>query len=180
MNLAEAFAALRLEDAQLATRVEGFLYRLACTNGAVHRECLGPRRSPRTRRLPAAHPEAKSRQRGQIRRLAADALKTVNERLQGLQRLATERVDFEHFAVNWLRRTRLSTRRLIPMLRQAFAEEGGEGTAYDVLNAFTRIATHHTELSPNIRDVLARMGGMLALGHSRFCQECWSLIAASN
>ena len=59
--------------------------------------------------------------------------------------------------------------------RKQFAEEGGEGTAYDVMNAFTRVATHATELSPRMRDTLARMGGMLAFGHSRLCPRCWSL-----
>lgn len=163
-----------------ATRVEGHLHRLACLNGAVHRECLGPRRLPRTRRLNAHHPRARHQQREQIRRLTADAFAKVNGRLADLSRLTTERVDLEHLAPNWLRRSRLSPDRLMPMLRQAYADEGGDGTAYAIMNALTRVATHQTELSPNIRNTLARMGGLLAFGHSRLCQKCWSLIAASN
>ena len=163
-----------------ATRIEGYLHRLACTNGAVHRECVGPREVPRTRRLPTSHPRAREQQREQIRRLVADALGTLNRRFAGLERLTTERMDVEHFATHWLRRSRLSPHRLMPLLRQAHAEEGGEETAYGALNAFTRVATHQTELSPNIRDVLAHLGGLLAVGHSRLCPRCWSLIAASN
>jgi hypothetical protein len=163
-----------------ATRVEGYLHRLACTNGAIHRECMGARRTPRTRRLPATNPRARQQQREQVRTLVADALAKVSGRLRGLERLTTERVDFEHLGENWLRRSRLSPQRLMPLLRRAYAEEGAEGTAYDALNAFTRVATHDHELSPSIREILARLGGMLALGHSRLCPRCWSLVAASN
>ena len=163
-----------------ATRVEGHLHRLKCLNGAVHRECVGPRRLPRTRRLNANHPKARAQQREQIRRLSADAFEKLNRRLDDLSRLTTEPADLEHLAPNWLRRSRLSPSRLMPMLRQAYAEEGGDGTAYAIMNAFTRVATHQTDLSPNIRNILARMGGLLAFGHSRLCSKCWSLIAASN
>ena len=163
-----------------ATRVEGHLHRLVCTNGAIHRECVGPRRIPRTRRLNANHPKARHQQREQIRRLSADAFEKLNRRLDDLCRLTTERADLEHLGPNWLRRSRLSPDRLMPFLRQAHAEEGGEETAYGIMNAFTRVATHNTELSPSIRDVLARMGGLLAFGHSRLCPKCWSLIAAAN
>jgi hypothetical protein len=165
---------------EFATRVEGHLHRLVCRNGAIHRECLGPRRTPRTRRLSANHPRARHQQREQIRRLAMDALARLNERLDGLRRLTAERADLEHLGPNWLRRSRLSPDRLMPFLRQAHVEEGGEETAYGIMNAFTRVATHNTELSPNVRNVLARMGGLLAFGHSRLCPKCWSLIAAGN
>lgn len=163
-----------------ATRVEGYLYRLACTNGAIHRECVGARRAPRTRRLTVDHPHARLQQREQVKRLSADALGALSSRLQALERLTTERVDLPHLAANWLRRARLSPDRLLPHLQRAYAEEGGEGTAYDVMNAFTRVATHATELSPRTRETLARLGGMLAFGHSRLCNRCWSVIAAGN
>ena len=32
----------------------------------------------------------------------------------------------------------------------------------------------------DIRNILARMGGLLGFGHSRLCPRCWSLLAASN
>jgi hypothetical protein len=156
------------------------MHRLRCTNGAIHRECVGARQNHRTRRRPSRDFTAKAQQRDQIRRLAADGLERVRRRLESLNRLTAERADFEHLTTNWLHRSRLSADRLMPLLRQAHTEEGGEETAYGIMNAFTRVATHHTELSPNIREVLARMGGMLALGHSRICSRCWSLIAASN
>ena len=165
---------------EFATRVEGYLHRLRCLNGAISRECVGPRHVHRTRRLSANHPKARHQQQDQIRRLAMDALARLNERLDGLSRLTTERADLEHLGPNWLRRSRLSPDRLMPFLRQAHAEEGGEETAYGIMNAFTRVATHSTELSSNTRDVLARMAGLLAFGHSRLCPKCWSLVAASN
>ena len=94
--------------------------------------------------------------------------------------MTSERVEFDHFATHWLRRSRLSPQRLLPLLRQAHEVEGGEDSAYGVLNAFTRVATHQADLSLNIRHVLARLGGLLAFGHSRMCPRCWSLIASSN
>jgi hypothetical protein len=165
---------------EFATKIEGYLHRLVCTNGAVHRECSAPREVPRTRRLPASHPQAKDQQKEQVRRLVFNAIATLDRRFDGLEKLTSERVDFEDFATHWLRRSRLSHQRLMPLLRRAHDEEGGEGTAYGVLNAFTRVATHQAELSPNVRDVLARLGGMLAFGHSRLCPRCWSIIASGD
>lgn len=163
-----------------ATQVEGYFYRVICTNGAIHRECLGARRIPRTRRLPASDPRARGQQREQVKRLTAGALNMLSTRFQGLERLTTERADFVPLADNWLRRSRLSPDRLMPLLTRAYGEEGGGGTVYEVMNAFTRVGTHATELSPRMRDTLARLGGLLAFGHSRLCPRCWSLIAASN
>lgn len=163
-----------------ATRVDGHLHRLFCLNGATISECVKPRRVHRTRRLSVNHPGARQQQRDQIQRLAKDALDRLNARMDGLSRLTTEAADLEHLAPNWLRRSRLSPDRLMPLLRQAHADEGSENTAYGIMNAFTRVATHNSSLAPNIRNALARMGGLLAFGHSRLCPKCWSLIAASN
>ena len=52
-----------------ATSIHSFALRLVCTNGLVHRECIGPRRTARTRRLPASSNQAKDRQLEQIHRL---------------------------------------------------------------------------------------------------------------
>ena len=136
---------------EFATKVEGHLYRLVCLNGAISRECVKPRQVHRTRRLSANHPRARHQQREQIRRLTEETFKRLNNRLDGLSRLTTERADLDHLASNWLRRSRLSPDRLMPLLREAHAEEGGEQTAYGIMNAFTRVATHQKDLSPNIR-----------------------------
>src|SRR5207247_2450977 len=53
-----------------ATRIESYLLRLVCLNGMTRREC-GSRRGPRTRKLSFDHPNAKTLQLEQIRRLAA-------------------------------------------------------------------------------------------------------------
>jgi hypothetical protein len=165
---------------EFATRVEGYVLRLRCLNGAVSRECVKPRHVHRSRRLSASRPGARDQQRKQISALAKDAMDRLNQRMVGLRRLTTERADLEHLGPNWLRRLRLSSDRLMPLLRQAHAIEGSENTAYGILNAITRVATHNTELPPNIRSTLARMGGLLAFGHSRLCSKCWSLVAESN
>jgi hypothetical protein len=165
---------------EYATSVEGYVLRLRCANGATVRECVGARKNHRTRRLPAAHPGAGEQQRAQIRRLSADALEMINHRFDGVRRMIDEPADLAHLANNWLRRSRLSYDRLMPLLQAAHAEEGGENTTYGIMNAFTRVATHNRDLSPNIRNALARMAGLLAFGHSRICSKCWSLIAATN
>jgi hypothetical protein len=169
---------------EFATKVEGYLFRMLCQNGAVYRECLNGQQKRggghRTRRLSVHHPGARQQQRDQVRRLAKEVFGTLNGRVSNLNRLTTERADLDEMARNWLTRSRLSSARLLPLLRQAHALEGGEPTAYAVMNAFTRVATHQKDLPPNVRNILARMGGLLAFGHSRLCTQCWSLIAANN
>jgi hypothetical protein len=162
------------------THVEGFVYRLKCLNGAMHRECLRPREGRRTRRLPVEHRDARHQQREQIRLLTGHVFETLTGRMMNLNRLANQPADLDHFAATWLRRSRLSPDRLLPRLRQALEQEGGEQTAYGVMNAFTRVATHHTDLPANVRTALARMGGLLGFGHSEICSKCWSLIANNN
>lgn len=163
-----------------ATLVEGYVLRLVCRNGMTHRECLGPRRTPRARRLPATHPRARALQLEQVRRLAADAFGRLPERVGGLGRLREERVDFDRLTEGWLRRARLSPDRLVPVLRRAWEEEGAEPTAYGAMNAFTRVATHEVGLPARTRDVLTRLGGLLAFRHEHLCPRCWSLINAGG
>jgi hypothetical protein len=163
-----------------ATLVEGFVLRLVCQNGMTHRECLGPRRTPRTRRLPASQTGARTRQLDQIRRLSAEAFERLGERLGQLGQLTREPADFGRLTESWLRRARLSPDRLVPILREAWETEGSEATTYGVMNAFTRVASHGGGLPERTRDMLGRLGGLLAFRHEHLCPRCWSLIHSGD
>jgi hypothetical protein len=167
-----------------ATKLVGYAHRLVCANGMTHRECFDPsakkiRSTARTRRLPTSHPEAKRLQLEQVRHLSAQALGALEARLQGLSALTIERVDFNQLTESWLRRARLSPGRLVPVLREAWEEGGAESTAYGVLNAFTRAATHNMDLGPRDRLILSRLGGLLAFRHDHICPRCFAL-ASTN
>jgi hypothetical protein len=166
-----------------AARVEGYVLRLVCRNGMTHRECVDPhhsRATARTRRLPVGHPDAKRLQVQQISRLTAGALSAIEEKLQGLTVLTVEHVDFDQLTRTWLQRVRLSPDRLVPVLRRAWEAEGAEPSAYSVMNAFTRAATHDPDLSPRVRDVFARLGGLLAFRHRHLCPRCFALVSADQ
>ncbi len=161
-----------------ATTIEGYMLRLVCQNGMVHRECVGSRRTPRTRRLLSAHRGAKLLQLDQVKRLTATRFSQIEAKLGGLSRLTTEPAVFNQLAENWLSRARLSTERLLPELREAWHHEGAEPTVYGVVNAFTRVATHSKKLTDHQRDVLSRLGALLAFRHQHLCPRCWSLISS--
>ena len=164
---------------EFATTVEAFALRLVCLNGMTQRECLGPRRTPRTRRLPSSHPDAGRLQRDQIRRLTDESWKRIERRLHGLHELTTQPADFDRLTSTWLQRVRLSVDRYVPHLRLAWEQEGAESTVYGVMNAFTR-AANFEEIPDRGRAVLARLGGLLAFESQHLCPNCFAMVAESN
>src|ERR1700722_5569712 len=85
-------AGLHIEHSQLdgyATQVMAFVHRLICSNGLIQRQCLGEtaRSTPRTRRLPSDHPEARQMQMAQIRKLVAETWSGLGKRLETIRRL---------------------------------------------------------------------------------------------
>jgi hypothetical protein len=70
-----------------ATTVMAFVDRLVCSNGMVHRECLGSRRTERTRRLDANRHDAEPLQIEQIKSLVVTTRRGLAEKLERIQRL---------------------------------------------------------------------------------------------
>jgi hypothetical protein len=175
-------AGVRIKHSSLgdfATTVEAFALRLVCHNGMIHRDCLGTRQTPRTRRLPATHPGAPRLQFDQIRRLTDEAWQRIELRLQSFHELTRQPADFGRMTATWLQRARLSAGRYIPHLERAWEAEGGEATLYGVMNAFTR-AANFEDVPARVRTILSRLGGLIAFQSRHLCPRCFALAAESS
>jgi hypothetical protein len=159
-----------------ATWVESFILRLVCKNGLTHRECSS-QRSSRTRQLPVHRTDARQLQIDQVRRLTAGTWTSLRNRLQALQGLQGETIDAENLFAHWLERARLSGRQFLPLLRDAWQEEGGRPNAYDAMNALTRVATHAPDLSIRQRRTLSGLAGLLAFRRWHLCPRCFSVLS---
>lgn len=164
-----------------ATSIHSFALRLVCTNGLVHRECTGPRRTARTRRLPAGSSQAKDRQLEQIHRLALQSWSHTRQLLDSVARLPEETVtDPDHLFERFLRNGRMFSRQLIQRLHEAWTMENSETTAYGILNALTRVATHDSQLSSRQRRSMNALAGIFAQKNTHICPHCFSVISAVN
>ena len=164
-----------------ATQVMPYIVRLVCENGLVQRECLGVERgsTPRTRRLPADRPEAKEMQLAQIRKLVAKSLSGLGKKLEAIGQLQDKKVQVNDALDRFLRQAHLFSRALVKQLLKAWTEEGSEQTAFGVLNALTRVATHSPDLAPWQRQRLSRLAGVYAGQDVHLCPHCFSVIANS-
>jgi hypothetical protein len=160
-----------------ATSVESFALRLVCRNGMTHRECSS-QQATRTRRLPVDRADARRLQIEQVRKIAADTFASLGQRLGRIGRLQNERVEPQDLFARWLERARLSNRQLMPLLREAWQVEGGRPTAYDAMNALTRVATHATNLPLRQRRTLAGLAGLLAFREWHLCPRCFSMLSS--
>jgi hypothetical protein len=165
--------------ANFATTVSAYALRVVCQNGMIQRECLGARRTPRTRRPSADNPQSSRLQHDQIRRLTMDAWSRIEQRLRGLQELTTQPADFDRVTATWLQRARLSPDRYRAALQRAWDAEGNDRTVYGVMNAFTR-AANDAEIPERVRVAFARLGGLLAFQSRHLCPRCFALVAESN
>ena len=176
-------AGLRLTHSLIgahATVVETFIWRLACRNGMVHRDCES-RRGLRTRRLPTHMSNARQLQLDQVRRLAATTWDGLQQKLESIQALQEEQVDnVEELLRRWVERGRLSANNLLPPLMDAWREEGGNHTAYGVMNAITRVATHLPDLSFRQLQILSSLAGILSFRQRHMCPRCFSVGAYVN
>jgi hypothetical protein len=158
-----------------ATVVEAFIYRLICRNGMTRRECV-PNGLARTRKLPVDFPNNRELQIGQIRRLTQQNWNGLQAQLDALKETSERPARVEELLSRWLQRARISVRAMMPRLRAAWAEEGGENSHYGAVNALTRVATHDRELSERQRRVLASLAGLLAFAEVHICERCFSVL----
>jgi hypothetical protein len=156
-----------------ATVIQAYIHRRICENGMTHRDCVTG--AARTRRLPHRHPRARQLQRAQVRRLAGETWVTLRKKLRAFRELQDERVDVDSLLRRWLERAGLSTARFMPVLRDAWELEP-QPTAYGVVNALTRVATHATQLRPRQRRLLNGVAGLLAFQSLHLCPRCFSLV----
>jgi Domain of unknown function (DUF932) len=171
-------AGVRVEHAytgERATTIMAFVVRLVCSNGMVHRECVGSRRTARTRRLDASREDAGILQVEQVRHLTEEIRKELEPKLDAIGRLAQERADASQLE-RFLRQARMHSRGLVDQLRQSWAAEGDEQTAFGLFNAMTRLATHGTAVSARQRGMLARLAGIYANRSDHLCPHCFSIL----
>jgi len=163
-----------------ATQVMAYLLRQICTNGVVQRECLGEKRrsTPRARRLSAERPEAREMQIAQIRKLVADTWSGLGNKLEAIRRLQDKPVQVRTALERFLTQAHLFTHGLMERLLQAWVEEGSEPSAFGVLNALSRVATHSQEMPAWQRQRLARLAGIYANQDLHLCPHCFSVLAA--
>jgi hypothetical protein len=147
-----------------APSVEPFLLRLICANGMVVPERLcktdGDRRKNGSDFLQSAE----------------RAWRTLSEVMRRLLDLAQERVDVEAEVVTIARDLRLSTALRRALLNALERDElGNHGTLLDVVNAVSRVATHHDRLNDAVRHRLMTAAGLLLQSEHRCptCRRIW-------
>jgi hypothetical protein len=161
-----------------ATTIESFALRLICGNGLIQRECIGAKRTarsrPRSRRLLVGSRDADTKQRDQIRQLATNAWRRLQDVAKGIRQLQDR--PFEHGSMaRFLRQARMYSDRLMTLVQAAWAAEGAERTAYGALNALTRVATHDASLSMQQRRRLELLAGVFAGQAAHLCPRCFGL-----
>ena len=188
-------AGIHLEHSLLgeqATVVTAYLLRLVCSNGMTHRECVGSRRTKRTRRLDSTRADARHLQFEQVRSLVQDTRQNLTKTLAAIAALQNEMFDtvadvdktFQHF----LRRARMYSGNLMLLLQRAWREPHGgdqETSHFGILNALTWLATHPADLSLNNGQVyrlsdrqrwsLSNLAGVFATQRIHICPRCFSL-----
>jgi hypothetical protein len=161
-----------------ATVIEAFIHRLICSNGMTRRECVRDGLM-RTRKLPVDFPNNRELQMNQIRRLTQQNWNGLQAQLEALRATSERPARVEELLTRWLQRARISVRAMMPRLRAAWQEEGAEDTHYGAVNALTRVATHHRDLSERQRRVLASLAGLLAFAEVHICERCFSVLTRS-
>jgi hypothetical protein len=161
-----------------ATLIESFVYRLVCTNGLTRRFCKGEG-GERTRRLPVSAQNSRELQMAQIRRLTRRNWDGLHAQLEALRAISERPARVRDLLKQWLRNARITAQPMLDRLVGAWEQEGGENTFYGAINALSRVATHHLDLSERQRHTLAALAGMLAFRERHLCERCFSILAGN-
>jgi hypothetical protein len=147
-----------------APSVEPFLLRLVCANGMVVPERLCETDGDRRKKVL------------DFLQSAERVWRILSEVMRRLPDLAQERVDVEAEIVTIARDLRLSATLRRALLNALERDElGNHGTLFDVVNAVSRVATHHDRLNDAVRHRLMRTAGLILQGEHRCptCRRIW-------
>jgi hypothetical protein len=164
-----------------ATRIETYIHRLMCSNGAIKRECLSAegRRASRIRRRTTNRLDAVDISLKGIEEYALRLASRLHANLAAIPELCTQRVtNVRQFVERQLQQVpRLHSKRLVDRIVDAFSREP-EDTAYGVFNAMTWVATHtpSNDLRPTVRDGLTRLSGILGTRAHHICPHCFRMV----
>lgn len=160
-----------------ATQVQVYMRRLACSNGLVQHICAD-RKNRRTRRLSQGAAQ-RDRQLEQLGRLAEEGWAQLGEKLDSLSDLLGRRGDPKELVEEFItaNRRRLSiNERTATAIRTALENDElpPTGTAWDVLNALTRVTSHGSDdlMSTRQRQELERAAGAFGDEDARSCPRC--------
>ncbi len=160
-----------------ATQIHSYMRRLACRNGMISHVCVDGRNTRTRRVLEGEH---------QLEKLLAQfggscrkAWEQLDDKLGALTALLEKKGDPEKLLAEFVQayRRKLSLNdRTVNALREALArdEMPATATAWDLMNALSRVATHGTKslMTPRQRQTLLRAAGELAHQSIKRCQQC--------
>jgi hypothetical protein len=163
-----------------ATWIEAYNFRLACSNGMTRRECVNGELT-HTRRLSADDPENKILQIKQIRQLTKQTWNGLQQQLEAFRATAERPADVVTLLRSWLRKARISEKKMMPKLLAAWAREGSERTEYAAVNALTWVASHDDDaVKQRQRRLLASMAGLIAFKRVHLCKSCLSILTGAS
>ena len=169
-----------------STRIESYIHRLACSNGAIRRECLNTRKggTARIRRREANRLDSVSASLKAIHKHTSRALMGLSRKLEAVSDLRETKLDRKQgvaqFIEAQLRQSpRLFSRRLVQGVINAWQQESEESTAYGAWNALTATATHapDSQLRPTVRRALLHLSGVIATRSEHVCPKCYQMVA---
>ncbi len=164
------------DTAEFGTRIESYMFRLACGNGILSRPCQHSDEVPsRIRRATAENGEYT---RLRIAEMARAAWRELDAKMDAASRLAQEPVgDVEPLAESIAEKLRFPER-LVKDIRDALYQDemGRTGALWDLINAFSRVGTHVERLSTATQRYLKELCGDLISERIDQCPTCGCVI----
>lgn len=160
---------------QSPTRINVYLYRLWCSNGAVTPICLGSQ----TVRVRRHHDKDSQELLDRVRVVTREALGQLQATVNELNSLAQTQVNPETELRQIASTGRYNRRIRAELLTALQRDEAGTpgDTLYDVFLALSRVATHF-DLNDRMRRQLLRFSGIYSqTNHVRRCPYCQSVLA---
>ena len=158
-----------------ATQISTYLHRLVCTNGLLVPVCRNDERL-RIRRLDKSR-FSKKEMLENIRRISRIAWNNLDIKLQALAELSRNKVDPEAVLEDLVKRMHLN-KKISQALREALQSDelGFDGSQLGVINALSRLATHHSGLNRMLRRRLMEASGILSQEEVHRCPTCLSIV----
>ena len=156
----------------VATQIESYLLRLACSNGMLIKVCTHTGRGHSRIRRAAAHNVQLTRHR--IEEKARTAWGELHAKMAVVKLLATEHVDNAAALIRSIGEKLRFPERLVNNLVEALAADEMEpsGTLWDIVSAFSRVGTHTDRLSLITRRYLQEVSGDLIGERVERCPTC--------
>jgi hypothetical protein len=174
------FGVSLMQDRDGGVQIGGAIYRLACRNGAITRECTSDQE--RIRR-PLNRENTNTLFYERITAHSRKAWTQWRENANGLKALTQEHVNKAHleFLIGRLKqKPYFLNAEIAKKVVDKVAAEDGPITLYTIFNAITAIGTHDQEISHTYSYRLRLGGGTLARSRACVCGACHQLVINSG